>query len=65
MPKMITLKQAATETGMSYNWLRQMCLQGNLVHVRSGTKFLLNAEKLTEYLNTSGIDKEVSDGWVD
>lgn len=51
MPKMITLKQAAMETGMSYNWLRQMCLQGKLVHVRSGTKFLLNAEKLAEYLN--------------
>lgn len=50
MPRMITLKQAATETGLSYDCLRKLCLTGKLVHIRAGTKYLINAEKLTEYL---------------
>lgn len=55
MPWMITLKQAAEKTGLSYNFLRQMCLKGEIAHVRAGSKFLINSEKLAEYLNTSGI----------
>lgn len=51
MPRMITLQQAAAETGMSYYSLRKMCLEGQLVHVRAGNKFLVNAEKLAAYLN--------------
>ena len=43
MPRMITLQQAAAETGMSYYSLRKMCLEGRLVHVRAGNKFLVNA----------------------
>lgn len=55
MPRMIGLKQASQETGLSYNCLRQLCLKGEIAHVRAGTKFLINAEKLAEYLNSSGI----------
>ena len=51
MPRMITLKQAAAETGVSYCELRKLCLAGVLVHIRAGTKYLLNAEKLAEYLD--------------
>lgn len=51
MPKMITLKQAAAETGLSYDCLRKLCLTGTLVHIRAGTKYLLNAERLAEYLD--------------
>ena len=65
MPRMITLQQAAAETGMSYYSLRKMCLEGRLVHVRAGNKFLVNAEKLAEYLNTGGIEQGDSDGRVD
>lgn len=52
MPRMISLSQAAEETGVSYGCLRRLCNQGKLVHIRSGKKILLNAEKLAEYLNT-------------
>lgn len=65
MPRMITLQQAAAETGMSYYSLRKMCLEGRLVHVRAGNKFLVNAEKLAEYLNTGGIEQGDSYGRVD
>lgn len=51
MPRMITLKQASAETGIAYSRLRKMCVDGQLVHIRAGTKYLLNAEKLAEYLD--------------
>lgn len=57
MPRMISLSQAAEETGVSYGCLRRLCNQGKLVHIRSGKKILLNAEKLAEYLNTQRGDE--------
>ena len=58
MPRMIGLKQASQETGLSYNCLRQLCLKGEVAHVRAGVKYLINSEKLTEYLNNSGIGEK-------
>lgn len=55
VPRMIGLKQASQETGLSYNCLRQMCLRGEIAHIRAGSKFLVNSEKLAEHLNASGI----------
>ena len=54
IPKMITLNEAAELSGLSYSFLREHCLDGTLVHIRSGRKFLLNADKLAEYLNSGG-----------
>ena len=54
VPTMITIAQASTETGLSYDCLRKLCLQGRLVHVRAGRKFLINKEKLADYLNMVG-----------
>ena len=54
VPVMIPISQAAAETGVSYDCLRKLCLQGKLVHVRAGRKFLINKEKLADYLDTVG-----------
>lgn len=51
-PEMIPLKEASSRTGLSYDWLRRSCLQGKLVYIRSGNKYLLNWEFLVRYLNT-------------
>ena len=51
-PQMWTLKQASENTGLSYDYLRKFCLQGKIVYVRAGSKYLLNASRLIEYLNT-------------
>lgn len=51
IPTMKTLKEAAQITGLSYDYLRKLCLQGKIVYVRAGNKFLLNMEKLVEFLN--------------
>ena len=49
--RMIGLRQAATETGLSYGFLRKKCLSGELPCIRSGKRFLLNAEVLRRYLS--------------
>lgn len=50
-PTMFTLNQAAEATGLSYDFLRKLCLQRKIVFVRAGTKYLINMERLREYLD--------------
>lgn len=61
IPEMITLRDASGRTGISYDWLRKLCLQGKLVHIRAGSKYLVNFGKLIEYLNTGDQGKENTD----
>lgn len=49
-PIMISLRDAVEFSGLSYDRLRKMCLTNQLVHMRSGSKFLINRCKLLEYL---------------
>ena len=51
IPKMLGLRQASEATGMSYDFLRKLCLQGKIIHVKAGCKYLINMEKLADYLN--------------
>ena len=51
-PTMLTLRQAADATGLSYDHLRKLCLQKKIIFVRAGNKYLVNAEKLQEYLDS-------------
>lgn len=54
MPRMITIKEAVLETGLSYDYLRNLCLENKIVYVKSGSKYFINADKLAEYLNGGG-----------
>ena len=47
---MWTLKQASAETGLSYYFLRNLCLQKKIKFVRSGTKYFINKASLLEYI---------------
>lgn len=51
MPTMWTINQAKEATGLSYEFLRKLCLQKKVVHIKTGNKYLINAEKLRDYLN--------------
>lgn len=51
IPTMYGLKQASQATGLSYDFLRKLCLQGKITHVKAGNKILINMEKLIDYLN--------------
>jgi excisionase family DNA binding protein len=48
---MYTLRQAAKATGLSYEHIRKLCLQEKIVYVKAGSKYLVNMEKLADYLN--------------
>lgn len=47
---MLTIKEASEYSGLSYNAIRQMCLQDKIPYIRAGNKYLINKEKLIEYL---------------
>lgn len=52
VPKMRTIRETANETGLAYNYIRNLCLQNKIIYVRAGNKYLVNVDKLIEYLNT-------------
>lgn len=51
VPVMLTLDQAREKTGLSYDFLRKLCLQGKIVFIKAGSKYLINQERLVSYLN--------------
>lgn len=51
VPTMLPLKEVSSRTNLRYEFLRQLCLNGEIVHVRTGNKYLINYEKFLEYLN--------------
>lgn len=56
IPEMVSIKEAARRTGLSYYFLRNACLRGEIVHIRAGAKILINFNRLCEYLNTGGVN---------
>lgn len=52
-PEMVQLKEASARTGLSYDYLRKLCLSKKIVHVRAGAKYYINFGRLVDYLNTS------------
>ena len=57
IPRMLTIREASRETGLSYNHIRSLCRDGKVVSIRAGNRILINRDKLIEYLNSG---KEVS-----
>ena len=55
IPTMLTLREASEKTGLSYDYLRKLCLSKQIVHIRAGAKYLINLEKLVEYMNGEAV----------
>lgn len=58
LPIMLDLHEASTRSGLTYGELRRLCLDGRIAHMRVGSrggKFLVNYEKLVEFLSTEGL----------
>ena len=51
IPTMLTIKSAASQTGLSYEYIRQLIREGKITYVKAGCKFLVNMERLIDYLN--------------
>lgn len=58
IPTMLSLKDTAERTGLSFCEVRLLCIENKVPHIRLGSgnsgKILVNLEKLIEYLNTAG-----------
>ena len=52
IPKMLTIEETAKTFNLPMNFVRQAVLDGRIVHVKAGKKFLINAHKVEEWLNT-------------
>ena len=54
LPRMVTLREAAKMTGLSYDCLRKLCYRNEIEHMRTGTKYMITLDKLSDYLNNVG-----------
>ena len=45
-----SLKEQAERTGLSYYYLREAVLTGELPHIKSGVKYLIRDNALTDFL---------------
>jgi len=50
-PRMRTIAETARETGLAQNFVRRLCLSGQIVFVRAGAKYLVNLDRFIEFLN--------------
>lgn len=56
VPTMLTIKEVSKQTGLSYDYIRKLCLTKQITFVKAGCKFLINMEKFIDFLN--GEDQE-------
>lgn len=52
VPTMLSIAEAAERSGLAQHYVRQLCLTNQIVYVRAGKKYLVNFEKLIDFLNT-------------
>ena len=51
VPTMLTISATAIRSGLAKHYLRKLCIENKIVYVKCGTKYIINFEKLIEYLN--------------
>lgn len=51
IPKMLTIKQASAASGLTEYRLRELCKQKKIVCILCGNKYLINLDRLIDYLN--------------
>lgn len=55
IPHMETIKTTAKLFGLAEHFVRQLVVNGEIVAVKAGCKYLVNVDKFIEYLNTSKV----------
>lgn len=51
IPRMVPIRKAAELTGLSYDYIRKLCINDQIVYVRAGNKYIVNLGKLIDFLN--------------
>ena len=54
--RMLSLRAASRETGLSYHCLRTLCLSGEVKSIRSGKKFYINMASLTKFCGGNEVE---------
>ncbi len=49
--EMVSIKEASQRSGISYDFIRKMCINKQISYVRAGSKYLVNWRLFQEYLN--------------
>lgn len=57
-PTMVSAYKAAELSGLSYAYILRGCKSGEIVHIKSNSRFLINLEKLIEKMNSGELDPE-------
>ena len=57
-PRMESVKTTSKLFNLPVHFIRQKVASGEIVAVRAGRRFLVNVDKLAEYLNNSKISQE-------
>ena len=58
IPRMRTIKETAELFDLPVHFVRQKVNDGEIVAVRAGRRFLVNVDKLAEYLDSNTIPQE-------
>lgn len=51
VPNMLTIKETAKRSGLAQHYLRSLCTNNKIIYIKCGTKYLINFDKLIDYLN--------------
>ena len=55
---MKTIKEISRLSGLSYYYIRNLCLNNQIVYVRAGNKFLINYDRFAEFLNGTAVKSQ-------
>lgn len=57
IPQMLTIRETAETFKLPVHFVRQKVNSGEVVAIRAGRKFLVNAEKFADYLNGGNVSE--------
>lgn len=52
VPKMLTIRQLAEQTGISEYAIRRMCKNNEITFIKTGSKYLVNFNLFLDFLNS-------------
>lgn len=58
IPHMVGIDEAAKMFGLTRYFVRQLCWNKKIVFVKAGQKYLINVEKLADYLNRGDTNEQ-------
>lgn len=51
LPKMLSITEVTKTTNLSRKYVMDLINEGKIKYIRTGSKYLINAESLSDYLN--------------